>query len=212
MTHPYDADYYLNGVASKKSNYVDYHWMEERTMAFAVALMAHLDIEPGDTLMDYGTARGYTVKALRRLGVSAFGYDISQWAIENCDPEVAQHVSNKPEILTRAYDFTLAKDVFEHLEVSELRPIVDHLLTNTRSSMLAIVPLAFMENTDYVRKEDNQDATHVIRWPLQSWLDFFQNRAGERFTASASWHLNGLKPTSFTHLKSCGFIRLDRVT
>lgn len=211
MTNPYDADYYLNGPATGRSNYDNYRWMPERTLDFAHALIRYLGVSPGETLLDYGTARGYTVKALRILGVNAFGYDISEWAIANCDPAVVDYVSDDTRILSPEYDHVLAKDVFEHMDVPLLRSVADHLLSKTRRSMLVIVPLSFVEGTDYVRQEDNQDATHLIRWPLTSWLDFFQNRAGHRFTVSGSWHVDGLKPTSFSHLKSCGFLLLERV-
>ncbi len=212
MTNQFDEDYFLRGPATGKSNYQDYRWLEDRTMAFAVALMKSIGIRPGDTLLDYGTARGFTVKALRRLGVLSFGYDISTWAIENCDLEVIGYVSNSSKILSDEYDYVLCKDCAEHLELPTLRSVADILIANTRKSILVIVPLSFMEGTDYVRKEDNQDSTHIIRWPLQSWMDFFQSRVGDKFSVSGSWHLPGLKPTSLSHIKSCGFVTLSRIS
>lgn len=210
MTNKYDENYFMRGQETGVSNYTRYEWMHDRTMSYAESLIRYLQISEGSTLMDFGCSRGYTVKALRRLGVNAFGYDISEWAVTNCDPEVIGYVSNSQKILSEEYDYIHLKDCAEHLDIAELRSVSDHLIANTRKAMLVIVPLSYMEGTDYVRKEDNQDATHVIRWPLQIWMDFFQNRAGTKFTVSGSWNIPGLKPTSFSHLKSCGFVTLQR--
>lgn len=208
MTEQYDADYYLNGIATGKSNYVNYSWKPELTIPMAKRLIEYLGIDRSDRVLDVGCSRGYFVRALRQQGVMADGYDISRWAIDNCDPAVKEYVSDS--LSSEMYDFIFSKDTFEHIHLSELVGLSERLLKQCAVAMLVIVPLTFEAAGDYVRKEDEQDPTHVIRWPIQTWLDFFQNRAGRAFTVSASWHVEGLKPTSFSHLKSCGFILLQR--
>lgn len=214
MTTPastFNEDYFLRGPSKGVSNYVDYSWQEGPTMALAKRVIEVFGIKENETLLDYGTARGYLPKALRRLGVPAFGFDISEWAIKNCDPEVELYVSNNPEFLKSDYDYVYGKDVMEHLDIALLRATIDQLLLRCRQSMFIIVPLSREINGPYVRKEDNQDATHVIRWPLQEWMEFLQMRCGETFTLTGSWHIPGLKPTSFSSPRSCGFFRMDRV-
>jgi hypothetical protein len=210
MNEPYDEDYFLNGVKSGKSNYENYSWRPELTLPMARSVRDSLGaFFDGETVLDVGCARGYLVKALRQIGVDAYGYDISKWAITNCDPAVSGFVSNHLE--DKQHHFIFSKDCFEHIPEPDLVVLVDKLLGLCETSMLVIVPLSIVEGGDYVRKEDNMDSTHVIKWPLCAWMDFFQNRAGTGFHVSGSWHIEGLKPTSFTCLKSCGFIRLDRV-
>lgn len=209
MTNPYDADYFLNGPATGKSNYISYSWKPELTMPLAQRIIDVMDIKQGETFLDVGSSRGYVVKALRRIGVNAFGYDISEWAIENCDLEVKDVVSTR--FPGTKFSYIFSKDVMEHVPESELIPLVDQLLKQCTIKMLIIVPLSNERGGDYVRKEDNMDSTHVIRWPIEEWMDFFQSRSGRRYTVSGSWHIEGLKPTSFTHLKSCGFVSLARV-
>ena len=216
MNNPFDEAYFMNGPATGKSNYTNYSWLEERTMAFAGKLVSYLGIEPfdeltgpGDTVLDFGCSRGYTVKALNRLGVDATGYDISEWAITHCDPEVVGKVHN--HIQHPHYDYILAKDCFEHIQQPELARIVEDLLFRL-DKVLVIVPLSDFSDWPYVRKEDNQDSTHVIRWPLQEWIDFFQHRRmDDSLVVSGSWHVPGLKPTSLSSYKSCGFIRVDKL-
>lgn len=210
MKSPYDADYYLNGPKTGKSNYENYSWKPKLTIPMAQSVRDTFGTYfSDDTLLDVGCARGYLVKALRSMGVNAFGYDTSEWAIANCDPDVKEFVST--HFPTDDFSHIFCKDVMEHIPEPELVTLVDQLLKQCLVSMLVIVPLSFVVGGDYVRKEDNMDSTHVIKWPLESWIDFFQNRAGRKFTVNGSWHIEGLKPTSFTHLKSCGFITLQRL-
>jgi hypothetical protein len=207
MDGRYNEDYYLRGEAKGVSNYTNYRWMEDRTMAMARRLVEVMGIERGDSFLDVGCALGFTVKALRRLGIEAYGQDISQWAVKNCDPEVADYVHTN--VLHERYDHILMKDLCEHLEAPALKRLVDQMLSMVVKSVLVIVPLSEKASGPYIRAEDNKDVTHVIRWPLEQWMRFLQ-RPTEEFIVSGSWHIPGLKPTSLSCLGSCGFITLTR--
>lgn len=213
MTEQYGEDYYLRGVEKGLSNYQNFRWLESQTMALAERLIEVIGITMGDHVLDWGAARGFLVKALRRLGVHAWGYDISEWAVENCDPEVKGFVSTKLQFNSAlGYDHVILKDVGEHFTVPDLIRATDWLLGDTRKSILFIVPLTEIVGGQYVRREDDMDVTHVIRWPLHEWMSFFQRRIpGEEWTLQGSWHIPGLKPTSLSHPKSCGFITLRRI-
>ncbi len=52
----------------------------------------HLAIS-GKKVLEIGCAKGFLVKDLRDMGVDAYGIDISQYAIDNCEPEVAPYLS-----------------------------------------------------------------------------------------------------------------------
>jgi len=215
MQSPYTEDYFLRGASLGLSNYTDYRWLEERTMAHARRLIEVLGIEKNDTVLDWGCARGYTVKALRRLGINAWGYDTSEWAVQNCDPEIKEFVHQKFPVTMgdpSQFDHVLVKDVAEHLEPVELIQMAHCLLDATaRISIFIMVPLTERVGGQYVRKEDDMDVTHKIRWPLEDWMDFFRRRIpGESWVLTGSWHVPGLKPTSLSHPKSCGFIVLAK--
>ncbi len=206
----YNEDYYLRGITLRISNYEDYRWLEERTMEMAKRIIEVLGIKEGDTLLDYGAARGFTVKALHRLGVDAWGYDVSEWAVANCDPEVKHRVHTT--IKHQAYDFIWMKDLAEHLTIKELEVMFMEMFPRFRKKMIVIVPLAKTYEGDYVRQEDNADITHVIRWTLKEWMKFIADFAkDDSITVSGSWHIPGLKPTSFSHPKSCGFITIEKL-
>jgi Methyltransferase domain len=209
MQSPYTEDYYLRGVEKGLSNYADYRWQEEPTMALARRIVEVLGIQPGETVLDHGCARGYLVKALRKIGINAQGFDISEWAIENCDPEVNGLVTNG--LVQASYDHIISKDTIEHCEPIDLMRTADLILKLAQVSILIVVPLTERVGGQYVRKEDDLDITHKIRWPLEDWMEFFRRRIlGEEWVLQGSWHIPGLKPTSLTHSKSCGFILLTR--
>jgi len=207
----YDEAYFLNGKQTGKSSYEAYSWKPDLTLPMADHLKRVLRIKDGDTVLDFGCARGYLVKALRMRGVNACGYDSSEWAVANCDEGVKQFVSNVfPDT---DFDHIIAKDVFEHIHPVELAHILVSLVGMMRKSMLIIVPLTTHPGEPYLRPEDNADPSHLIRWPLEHWLHFIhyhlQTPAG--IIVTGSWHYPGLKPASSQVPKSCGFIQFTRV-
>ena len=214
MQSPFNEDYYLRGKEVGVSNYTDYRWLEEPTMALAKRVIEVMNIKPGETFLDYGASRGYLVKAMRRLGVIAWGCDISEWAVRNCDPEVTRYLSFGP--MQDDFDHIWCKDTAEHMDSQELARTVTWMEKAAKKSILFIVPLARGQGNFplwYVRDEDNQDKTHIIRWTLEQWMEFVwaEGISGKEWQLQGSWHIPGLKPASLPHPKSCGFISLTRV-
>lgn len=202
----FTEDYFLRGPETGLSNYVDYSWREE-TVPACQKIMHYLGAHIFDSLLEIGCARGYYVKALRLLCYRAYGHDISEWAVANCDPEVKSFVST--EYPKRAFDWCLAKDVAEHMDPKELLLLLCKLNDQISKGMLFIVPLSKVRGGDYIRKEDNVDSTHVIRWPLDDWISFFEE-AAPGFNVNASYDIHGIKPASTLDRHSCGFLTLIR--
>lgn len=194
----------MNGIATGKSNYENYAWMPELTIPFAERVCHVLGIDCGKSLLDFGCARGYAVRAFREFGIDAYGYDISEWAISECDPEVKDRVSN--ELPDRPFDFVISKDVLEHVPESAIARTVAQIIARVNVASLFIVPLAMYPGGDYVREADRFDITHKIRLTLEGWMNIVSHAVGDNWSVSGSWHIPGLKPTSHTQFKSCGFI------
>lgn len=208
---PYDEDYFLRGTSTGKSNYVNYRWLPSLTIPMARSLIDFLGIRNGDTLLDVGCGPGYYVKALRSIGVSAFGYDISEWAVNNCDPDVKGYITTELHTTNR-YGHIFAKDSLEHADVEQLASLLGTLSSMFQKSMLFIVPLTHVVDGGYIRPEDNADPTHQIRWPLHAWVEFVAKHVGSSDVAvMGSWHIPALKPASFSVPRSCGFIYVRRV-
>ena len=209
----FGADYFQRGVETGVSNYTDYRWLPDQTIRMAVAIQGHLGIARQDEVLDFGCARGYLVKAFRILGIDAAGKDISQWAIENCDPEVKEFVSifspGEPRI-SPIYDWVIAKDVLEHIPLPPLEATLKKLVQSARRGVFIVVPLTRLIDGDYVCPRDNLDKTHVIRWPLSQWL-LFVHRFSPDCIVSGSHHVPGIKQASKPWPRSCGFITAKRL-
>lgn len=201
-------DYFLRGTQTGISNFTDYRWLPDSTIAMAANLRRHLRMKDGETLLDVGCARGYYVKALRMLGIEAHGYDISEWAIANCDPEVKPYVSNY--LNGTEYDVITGKDVLEHIAPDELRTLITRLSLFTKRQMFFIVPLAFKPGGDYVHPKEENDKTHINRFTLHDWLVFLQ-ACTPNFTVAGSYRVPGLKPGCYEVENGYGFLSMQRL-
>jgi SAM-dependent methyltransferase len=54
----------------------------------ALDIVEHFGLKRGDRVLDVGCAKGFLVKDLLALGVDAYGLDVSEYALKNCEPEV----------------------------------------------------------------------------------------------------------------------------
>jgi SAM-dependent methyltransferase len=185
MSEVYTEDYYMRGPDTGLSNYRDYQWMPDLTLPMADQARWLLGIRSSDVLYDFGAAKGFFVKALRQRGVQAYGYDVSSYAIANCDPAVKEYVSNTLELPEKGWDIIWSKDVFEHLPVGELKVLVPALLKATRRLHFIVVPLAVEVGGAYGCPVDELDSTHVIRWDLPEWLSFLQGFSHLGFLSEA---------------------------
>lgn len=206
----FDADYFIRGEATGKSNFTDYHWMPDRTISMVTHLKRHLGLRDKDFVLDYGCGPGNYVRALRMIGLIAFGFDISTWAVENADPIVRHYLSNHLRFQPLSYDLVFSKDCLEHLTEAELNTTIPTLCEMARKKLFFIVPLAKERDGPYVHPKEEKDSTHVIRWTLHDWLVFFQSCSGA-FVVNGSYGYPGLKPGTYEVENGYGFISMDRI-
>lgn len=209
----YDEEYFLRGVQSGKSLYQDYQWMPDLTTKMVETMIAHLGIKKRHTILDFGCARGYVVKAFRNLGYLAYGYDVSTWAVENADTEIYHHLTCQYE---RAfshdvvpYGWIIAKDVLEHIpnEILVAGAITD-LLESASEGVFAVIPLSSVDNRPYVVGGYEMDVTHVHRLTLPTWMRMF-SRPG--WSVECSYRIPGIKDNYAKWKWGNGFITARRV-
>jgi hypothetical protein len=208
-TNPFDEDYYIRGIESGKSNYANYHWMPDTTMSWAQHFKRYLSLRDGDHVLEIGAARGYYSYALRRLGLEAFGYDISEWAVANCHPPMVPYMSKHLNTHER-YDVVWSKDVLEHVPRPALDALIKKVTAITGRKFFAIVPLCAVTNGQYVHEKEENDITHVNRWTLQDWL-CFMHEAAPGWLVSGSYQYPGLKPGAYEVECGYGFLTLERI-
>ena len=116
--------------------------------------------------------------------------------------------------LDRMYTHIVSKDVLEHLSVEELQDVLPKLWAACHDSMLFIVPMTDRHGL-YLRREDEDDPTHQIRWQMDEWINFLYDTLDgvsgiHAPTVFGSPHVEGLKPASGQVMWSTGFFKITR--
>lgn len=168
----YNEEYFEDGIANGVSLYENYRWIPELTIPMAYDMILELGIKRNDKVLDFGCAKGYLVRAFRLLGHKAFGVDISQYAIDSCPHEVAPYVSTIENMKMEecVFDFTIAKDVFEHVPHDELDRTIDWVMKRSKRLFVA-VPLG--NGIVYEIPAMDRDKTHIIRESMDWWIETF---------------------------------------
>lgn len=168
----YDREYFEYGVETGKSNYQNYRWIPELTIPMAMTIIDLLGIKPNESVLDYGCAKGYLVKALRMLHRNAWGTDISDYALSKAEEDTKPYLFKPDEMLNNklSFKFCISKDVFEHIQEEKLKDILKTLNVEV---LFAIIPLG--ENGNYIAPANNMDKTHIICQPKNWWINFFNS-------------------------------------
>lgn len=206
----FGENYYMNGIESGVSNYVGYTWLPELTLLMAKSFMQIFGIDKESTVLDFGCARGYFVKALREHEVNAFGVDVSEWAIKNCDADVIDYVFNNLEDCPSLFDYIFSKDVLEHIPMVELSKVLKKLFNICTEAIMFIVPLAKSEGGEYIYPADELDKTHIHRKTLQGWVDLIEPFAKD-FTIFTSNRIPILKKATEQYSGCAGIIYCKKI-
>jgi SAM-dependent methyltransferase len=191
IAQQYDEAYYERGVETGKSCYSNYRWLPDLTVPMAMVLIDTLGIRPRQRVLDFGCAKGFSVKAFRMLRRDAHGIDVSPYAIEQVDRDVTPYCHLVDDLdgwsLTNRFDHVIAKDVMEHVPYEVIDDTFQAVARMTDSFMV-IVPLG--RDGRFIIEAYERDVTHIIREDAQWWL-----AALERHFADVSWqhHIDGLK-------------------
>lgn len=172
----YDKNYYESGIEHGLSGYQNYRWLPELTLKMAHCLIQQLNIQIDNTVLDYGCAKGYLVKAFDLLDVECYGMDISEYAVSEADPQIRYRLrlcnsklsSHDFSKFSKKYDYIIAKDVFEHQSKNLLASNLQ-VLSQYCKTLFYAVPLA--EAGRYIIPSFENDITHIIRENQSWWLD-----------------------------------------
>ena len=206
----FNEDYFQRGIEKGISCYTSYSWRSDLTLPMAFHLIEYLGITKDDLINDYGCSMGFLVKAFRMLSRQAYGCDISEYAIGNCDPMIKDYVKQCTDSniipFDKYFNYTISKDVFEHIPES----CIDNVLSAIYKSSLnlfAVIPLGI--NNKFVVPQYEKDCTHVLKKDVDWWLNRFKRNHWK--IHKFSYYVTGIKE-SWSHYKmGNGFFWLNKV-
>ena len=208
----YNKDYYENGVELNISGYTNFQWMPTMTKAMCKTIIEHLDIKKKNTILDFGCAKGFIVKAFCQLGYQAYGVDISEYAYSQRDKDVYDRIFHysDTEALKRIlstfdpFDFIISKDVFEHIPYEEIGSLLKTLSIFSHK-IFAIVPLG--DKGKYIIPDYENDITHIIRENREWWEQTFIDNGFE--LEKFDYLIPGIKDNWSEYKEGNGFFILN---
>lgn len=192
MNDEYDKDYFMNGIATHKSLYQNYRWLPDLTIPMAESIIRACGISEKDSILDFGCAKGYVVKAFRLLGFRAYGLDKSSWACENADKNIKRYIKHG-ERIKENFDWIIAKDVLEHIADPSLDVTIADFFKYARKGIFVIVPLSAKDNGKYVVSCYEKDITHVQRLTLNSWRRKMEKHMTFPWLIYSTYRIEGVK-------------------
>ncbi|HEX7975835.1 MAG TPA: class I SAM-dependent methyltransferase [Anaerolineales bacterium] len=153
----FDAYYYAHGCAAPYER-------SEALLAFfdGIAKRIASDIQPG-TVLDAGCALGFLVEALRKLGVQAYGIDVSEYAIQNVDPAIRPYcwTGSIADPFPQHYDLIVSIEVLEHMPRPEAEKAIANLCAHSDDLVFSSTPF------------DYKEVTHFNVQPPEYWAEQF---------------------------------------
>lgn len=105
----------------REQGYGGYRY-DGRWIPIAEDIVRHFKLKAGDRVLDVGAGKGFLVKDLMKVcpGLEAFGVDISEYAVMNCEPEVVGrlHVADAMHLPfpDRGFDCVLSINTVHNLD------------------------------------------------------------------------------------------------
>lgn len=159
----FDRDYFEDGIRTRKSLYKNFRWMPWISFPIANAIK---QLYPGKCILDWGCGKGFTVHALRLMGVEAYGYDISEYALHNCKIEVELFLHINKFTVPNNIEVIFVKDALEHLNHDKVHDELSWMATKCKEACF-IIPLG--DNGEYRIPDYHFDITHIIAEDEEWW-------------------------------------------
>ncbi|MCL4374714.1 UMP kinase [Patescibacteria group bacterium] len=176
----YDRDYYTGKKGEHKIATVESRfgrWFHGLANLYR-ALLIKLFLNP-KTCLDVGCGTGGLVKALRRLGIEAYGVELSAIAIslanKTIQPYLKQGNISRLPYHDNQFDLVLTFDVMEHLERSKIRQALNETFRVTRRFIYHKI---YTTENSWINLLHGRDFSHLSVLSQTYWKKLFMEHPG----------------------------------
>jgi len=173
----YDREYFEGKKGEYRLSYSESFFgnFVQNMVNFYRALSIKIFLNPKNCL-DVGCGTGRLVHYLRRLGVEAYGIEISKYALEVAAKEVKPYLKYgdivKIPYPNNSFDLVLTFDVLEHLERSKIKKAVEETVRVSRKWILH--KIYTVENL-WINLFHRKDFSHLSVLSQAFWLNMFKS-------------------------------------
>lgn len=173
----YDREYYEGGkgeyrLACTQSFFGN---LFQNLVNFYRALSIKIFLNPKNCL-DVGCGNGRLVYYLRKLGIDAFGVEISKYALETAPKELKPYLKCgdivKIPYQDNSFDLVLTFDVLEHIERSKLKKAVEETIRVSRKWILHKI---YTIENHWINLFHKKDFSHLSVFPSSFWVNLFRS-------------------------------------
>lgn len=145
-----------------------------------ISLLSSINIVDRNTkTLDYGCGLGFLMEGLNSFHTGeTFGYDISEWAREECRKKELAVFDSLQQTLQQSYDLCWFLDVLEHMQEDEIDEVLSQLDTNY---LTVRIPVAKVEGERFYLEVSNNDETHITCHSKTWWNNLFSKHNYQLF-------------------------------
>ena len=176
ISREYGKDYF---DGDRSYGYGGYSY-DGRWQPVARDIINHFKLKPGDRVLDIGAAKGFLVKDLNAEmpGLEAFGTDISNYALVNCEEEVIgrlhQHDLNNPlPFPDNSFDVTLCINTLHNLKTDKVIEALVEMERVTKNSNIFVQVDSYRNDEEKVIFED-WVLTAIFHTYPEDWIALFK--------------------------------------
>lgn len=139
----------------------------------------HFGLKAGDTILDIGCAKGFMLYDMERMipGLHLHGIDISEYAIQNCKPEIAHalQVGNAVSLPfpDKSIDFTISITTVHNLDLPQLTTALQEIERVTRKG--SFITVDAYRNAEEKRRMEAWNLTAKTMMHVNEWQRYFRD-------------------------------------
>ncbi len=171
----FDEIYFTDNIKSHYSK--EWTWKDKKETALKSAKVFIKEFKlDGKRVLDLGCGLGFLVRALRELGVEAYGIDVSEYAVKQGENLTQVDITEEKIPFNDEYfDLVICQDVLEHLPFDKHGFVFNEISRVCKGFLFIHSPSLFLPEQIYGNEEDKIDISHISTMPPYYYVSKFKD-------------------------------------